>query len=177
MFYLLFEILQQRNHTVGLFKNTSILYILTILFRTCVFRRVLIMRRRSQAIAMYPNIERRTLKRHVINAPGGNRVKTSVQFYGLQPRLYRQDNRITRGNNAGTDEIMTTYNFKRTPGLARVTDITDTHRVSFHMHWEIVQSIVNFSIIWRRWVSFFFNGNKSFKEIAENKHIPFLFIK
>lgn len=39
-------------------------------------------------------------KHHVINAPGGNRAKTSVQFYwdsALQP--YRQDKRITRGEN------------------------------------------------------------------------------
>jgi hypothetical protein len=32
-------------------------------------------------------------------APGGNRAKASVQFYGILPRPYRQDNRITRGNN------------------------------------------------------------------------------
>jgi len=79
---------------------------------------------------MYPNAERRTLKRHVINTPGSKRVKISMQFYGIQPQLYRQDNRITRGNNVGTDEIMTTYNFERTPGLARVTDIRCTHHIS-----------------------------------------------
>lgn len=71
---------------------------------------------------VYSNTERWTLKRCVINAPGGNRVKTSMQFYRIQPRLYRQDNHITCGNNVRTDEIMTTYNFERTPGLARVTD-------------------------------------------------------
>ncbi|EGI59546.1 hypothetical protein G5I_12329 [Acromyrmex echinatior] len=56
----------------------------------------------------------------------------------IQPWLYRQDNHITCGNNVGTDEIMTTYNFERTPGLARVTDTYIVSRKLFNCNLLLV---------------------------------------
>lgn len=122
---------------------------------------------------MYPNTERRTLVRHVINAPGGNRVKTSVQFYGIQPRLHRQDIiALPAATTLDTDAIMTTCNFERTPGLARVTDIRRTHRVS-----RVLGncSIARFPTIWWQ-VSYSFATTqilprKSRKQISRFRHV------